>query len=93
MRLIDADKIGLTDFDMFSIDSYKEALKMLINKINNAPTVEPGPEDIGPEDIAEPLEDVCECFPPQVQISNCHDCTFNIYPTNNKWVNGGGENE
>ena len=42
MRLIDADKIGLTDIEIIMCDgSYKKALEMLIDKINNAPTVEP----------------------------------------------------
>ena len=41
MRLIDADKIGLTNFEIIMCDgNYKEALKMLLNKIDNAPTVE-----------------------------------------------------
>lgn len=39
-RLIDADKIGLTNFEIFMCDGdYKEALKMILEKINNAPTV------------------------------------------------------
>lgn len=41
MRLIDADAIGLNDFEIILCDgSYKEALKMLLNKIETAPTVE-----------------------------------------------------
>lgn len=40
MRLIDADKIGLTDFEIIMCNGdYKEALKMLLNKIDNAPTI------------------------------------------------------
>jgi hypothetical protein len=40
MRLIDVDKIGLTDFDIIMCNGdYKEALKMLLNKIDNAPTI------------------------------------------------------
>ena len=39
MRLIDADKIGLTDFEIvMSNGDYKEALKMLLDKISNQPT-------------------------------------------------------
>ena len=42
MRLIDADLLGLTDIEIIMCDGdYKEALKMLINKIENAPTIEP----------------------------------------------------
>lgn len=41
MRLIDADALGLNDFEIILCDgSYKEALKMLLNKIETAPTVE-----------------------------------------------------
>lgn len=39
MRLINADKLGLTDFEILMCNGdYKEALKMLIDKIDNAPT-------------------------------------------------------
>jgi len=43
-RLIDADKLGLTDFEIIMCGGdYKEALKMLIEKIENAPTVDAEP--------------------------------------------------
>lgn len=49
MRLIDADKIGLSDFEIFMCGgSYLEALKMLLDKIEKAPTV----------DITEELEKI-----------------------------------
>ena len=39
MRLIDADKIGLTDFEILMCNGdCKEALKMLLDKISNQPT-------------------------------------------------------
>ena len=39
MRLIDADEIGLTDFEIIMCNGdYKEALKMLLDKISNQPT-------------------------------------------------------
>lgn len=42
MRLIDADLIGLTNMEIIMCNGdYKEALKMLIDKIDNAPTIEP----------------------------------------------------
>lgn len=42
MRLIDADVLGLTDMEIIMCNSsYKEALKMLIDKIDNAPTIIP----------------------------------------------------
>lgn len=38
MRLIDADEIGLTDFEIVMCNGdYKEALKMLLYKISNQP--------------------------------------------------------
>ena len=44
-RLIDAEKLGLTDFEIVMCDGdYKEALKMLIEKIENAPTVDAEPK-------------------------------------------------
>ena len=40
MRLIDADKIGLTNFEILVCNGdYKEALKMILEKIEKAPTV------------------------------------------------------
>lgn len=41
MRLIDADKLGLTDFEILLCNGdYKEALKMLLQKIEDAETIE-----------------------------------------------------
>lgn len=41
-RAIDADLLGLTDMEIIMCNGdYKEALEMLINKIDNAPTIEP----------------------------------------------------
>ena len=43
-RLIDADKIGLTDFEIILCQKgnpFKNALEMLLEKIENAPTVIP----------------------------------------------------
>lgn len=40
-RLIDADTLGLNDFEIIMCDGdYKEALKMLLGKIDAAPTIE-----------------------------------------------------
>lgn len=40
MRLIDAEQIELTDFEIIMCDgNYKKALEMLIDKIANAPTI------------------------------------------------------
>jgi len=40
-RLIDADLLGLTDMEIIMCDGdYKEALRMLIDKIEHAPTIE-----------------------------------------------------
>ena len=43
-RLIDADKIGLTNFEIILCQKgnpYKNALEMLLKKIENAPTIIP----------------------------------------------------
>lgn len=41
MRLIDSEKLGLTDFEIVMCDGdYKEALKMVLGKIEDAPTVD-----------------------------------------------------
>ncbi len=41
MRLINADLLGLTDMEIIMCDGdYKEALKMLIDKIEHAPIIE-----------------------------------------------------
>ena len=43
-RLIDADKIGLTDFEIILCQKgnpFKNALEMLLEKIKNAPTIIP----------------------------------------------------
>lgn len=40
MRLIDADKLGLTDLEIvMCAGDYREALKMILEKIEKAPTV------------------------------------------------------
>ena len=52
MRLIDADEIGLTDFEIVMCNGdYKEALKMLIDKISNQPTA------YDPDKVVEELEE------------------------------------
>ena len=33
----------------------------------------------------EALVEAYDGFPPQVQIKGCHDCTFNIYPSQTKF--------
>lgn len=44
MRLIDADEIGLTDFEIVMCErSYENALGMLIYKISSAPTIDAVP--------------------------------------------------
>jgi hypothetical protein len=43
-RLIDSEKLGLTDFEIVMCDGdYKEALKMVLGKIEDAPTVDAVP--------------------------------------------------
>ena len=42
MRAIDGDALGLTDMEIIMCNgNYKEALKMLLDKIDHAPTIEP----------------------------------------------------
>lgn len=44
MRLIDADKLGLTDFEIILCDGdYKEVLKQILCKIELAPTIDAEP--------------------------------------------------
>ena len=44
MRLIDADKLGLTEFEIILCDGdYKEVLKQILCKIENAPTIDDEP--------------------------------------------------
>ena len=43
----------------------------------------------GFEDATEQVETLAEAydgFPAQVTIKNCHDCTFNIYPSQTRIV-------
>ena len=55
MRLIDADKIGLTDFEILMCNGdFKEALKMLLDKISNQPT------DYSVEKVVDELESELE---------------------------------
>ena len=44
-RLIEANALGMTDFEIIMCDGdYKEALKMLLRKIETAPTIIPAEE-------------------------------------------------
>jgi len=36
----------------------------------------------------ETLAEVYDGFPAQVTIKNCHHCTFNIYPSQTRFVDG-----
>ena len=58
MRPIDADKIGLTDFEIVMCNgNYKAALEMLLQKIENAPTLKTIPiEWLHQKTIGELLE-------------------------------------
>lgn len=67
MRLIDADALGLSDMEIIMCNGdHREALKMLIDKINNAPTVQPEQKgEWTTEEVAELLfnlfGDDCAC--------------------------------
>lgn len=46
-------------------------------------------ETEGIEEAQEQVEMLAEAydgFPAQVTIKNCHDCTFNIYPSQTKFI-------
>jgi len=43
MRLIDADALKPTDFEIVMCDNYKDLAKTLIDKIENAPTIDAVP--------------------------------------------------
>ena len=45
-RLVDADRLGMTDFEIVMCNGdYKELAKMVLEKIENAPTVIPASEE------------------------------------------------
>lgn len=39
----------------------------------------------------EALADAYDGFPAQVTIKNCHDCKINIYPSQTKIIDNGGD--
>lgn len=41
----------------------------------------------------EMLADAYDGFPAQVTIKNCRDCTFNIYPSQTRFVEAAGSEE
>lgn len=74
MRLIDGDKIGLTDFEIIMCNgNYKEALKMLLNKIEDAPTIEQ-PEIIHCRDCKHKFGSACDNFA-EVWVSQNDYCS------------------
>ena len=53
-------------------------------------------ETEGIEEATEQIEllaDAYDGFPAQVTIKNCHDCTFNIYPSQTRIVEAEGSEE
>lgn len=53
-------------------------------------------ETNGFEEATEQIETLAEAydgFPAQVTVKNCHHCTINIYPSQTKFVNAGGEQD
>ena len=71
-RPIDADLLGLTDMEIIMCDGdYKEALKMLIDKIEDAPTIESEPQWI----------------PVSERLPEEHDSIFKRYYGTDKWRN------
>lgn len=53
-------------------------------------------ETNGFEEATEQIEALAEAydgFPAQVTIKNCHHCTFNIYPSQTKFVDAEGEED
>ncbi len=41
----------------------------------------------------ETLAEAYDCFPAQVQIKGCKDCTINVYPSQTKFVTINGDEE
>ena len=84
MKLIDVDNLGLTDFEIAMCDGdYKEALKLLLSKIENAPIVDAIPAKHGywifnPKDVIEmmfTLPKCSECGAESVDGGNyCPNC-------------------
>ena len=53
-------------------------------------------ETEGMEEAQEQIEmltDAYDGFPAQVTIKHCHDCTFNIYPNQTRFVEAEGSEE
>ena len=77
-RLIDADLLGLTDMEIIMCDGdYKEALRMLIDKIEHAPTIEE--RKTGEWIVHQPFEDGHKNCNVCIECSCCrtwfgHDC-------------------
>lgn len=44
-------------------------------------------------DRVEALANAYDGFPAQVNIRNCHDCVFNIHPSQAQFYNAGGDEE
>ena len=83
MKLIDADLLGLTDMEIIMCDGdYKEALKMLIDKIEHAPTIEPEPQIIRCRD--------CEWWTKQQDSIQGRCARYGMYPTG-EWFCGNAE--
>ena len=45
------------------------------------------------QEQVEMLANAYDGFPAQVTIKNCRDCTFNIYPSQTRFVEAEGETE
>ena len=75
---IDRSKLGLTDFEIVMCDGdYKEALKMLLDKIEKAPSVNPQPKtgkwiDIMAGDMPAQACDRCNTFYPLAYTGGGH---------------------
>lgn len=76
-RPIDADLLGLTDMEIIMCDgNYKEALKMLIDKIEHAPTIEQEPQWIP-----------CSERLPDPEAKTYWICTDTGYQCECRWTN------
>lgn len=74
-RYIDAENIGLTNFEIFTCNGdYKEALKLLLLKIENAPSADVVERPHGEWIIQNGMVVCSECFEPNFETNYCPNC-------------------
>lgn len=83
-RLIDADTLGLTDFEIITCDgSYKEALKILLDKIQNAPMVDVVPTEFHDKCMKIEIQKRFDLELNSERVIRCKDCIY--YDMEHQW--------